>query len=191
MKVFIIIFSFLLSACHSANSSRNADEDIKPSVHEDFNQLIPHELKSYISETMPGWTIPDTSDYIKSWWSFYDKDINPYATKTDINDDGLADYGLLLKNNNRLCLVILTGHQNSFTHWIATNFDESFNSESNKIHFGLLVQQPGQIDIALPEIKSLVLKSNAINLMDFETRVCVFYWDNAKMEIFKTSKNEN
>jgi len=184
MRLIIIILSIIIiSACSSTDLPDKTHTSIKDI---NSNEVISKDIKAYVSKNLAGWSLPDTSDYIKSWWSFYDKSVIPYAVKTDINDDGIADYGLILKNDSTFRFVILMGNKDSFTHWVSDDFKKSFNSVEKKIQFGLTVQPPGRIDIAIPEIKSLILKSNAINLMEFEMRDCIFYWDNGKIKVFNT-----
>ena len=145
---------------------------------------LPHQVIGYLAKNLPEWKIPDTSDYAKSWWSFHDKKEVPYHVILDLNDDEIADYGLLVHNNSSVKLLLLLGHKTSFDHYWATNFNQPFLK--GELQYGLAIQPPGRIDIAFPEIRSLILKSNAINLLELENRLAIYYFMNEKLSVFTT-----
>lgn len=178
---FVIITAILFAGCNIAA------ETFKPGASTDKNGLITENVNLYLSENFSGWEIAQKTDYINSWWSFYDRDNVPYVVKTDINDDAVPDYGIIIKKADSIKLVLLTGKQTSFNHWEADNFAKLFNSTLKNLHLGLSIEPPGRIDIAYPQIRSLVLKSNAINLMDHENRVSAYYWENDTIKVFQTN----
>jgi hypothetical protein len=135
---------------------------------------IPPALQTYLQANFPDWPIVDTADYDKSWWSFYDRDHISWIVHTDINDDQLADHALLLKQNNRLRLVICMGApQNTFTHVVVEGFNQM-----EKLQYGLVVQPPGQIDVLQPSEQSLLLLTNGIALVELEQPSRIYYWQN-------------
>ncbi|MBC7912791.1 MAG: hypothetical protein H7Y07_01595 [Pyrinomonadaceae bacterium] len=177
------ILLVLLVGCNSGGHTSNTAAD-NPDLNSE--RLIPQNVIDYLSTHLPGYSIANRSDYTTGWWSFYEPQSTPFVVKTDINDDQIVDYALILKKSNLIELVILTGTKGSFKHWIAPDFNKNFNPNAKDLHYGLMPQPPGQIDIAYPQIKSLILKSNAINLMDYENRMAIYYWSGDRIEIFKT-----
>jgi hypothetical protein len=135
---------------------------------------VPPALNNYLKANFPDWSVVDTADYDKSWWSFYDTHHIPWIVHTDINDDQLADHALLLKQNNRLRLVICMGApQNTFSHVVVEGFNQM-----EKLQYGLAVQAPGQIDVLQPQEQSLLLLTNGIALMELEQTSRIYYWQN-------------
>jgi len=135
---------------------------------------VPAALNSYLKSNFPDWQIVDTADYDKSWWSFYDRHHIPWIVHTDINDDQLVDHALLLKQHNRLRLVIcMGGAQNTFTHVVVEGFNQM-----EKLQYGLVVQPPGQIDVLQPVEQSLMLLTNGFALMELEQPSRIYYWQN-------------
>ncbi|MXV16407.1 hypothetical protein [Hufsiella ginkgonis] len=144
---------------------------------------LPNDILFYIHGQLPGSALVDTAEYAVSWWSFYDRDEIPYQAIADFNDDGLADYALLLKNGDKINLVIISMQGNKLSHWVAPG--PVANGTAN-LHVGLSVEPPGRIDIVRPAIRSLILRSNAVNLYDFENRVRIYYSKNGSFEVFDT-----
>ena len=175
----------LLLTVQSCNNQQRA-ERINPPEAASGEELLPQKVKEYISANFSGWSIPESSDYIKSWWSFYERGTIPYMVKTDINDDQTVDYGLVLKSVDKIRPVLLLSKGETFTHWTDTSLEKPFDAAEKDLHYGLSIEPAGRIDVAFPEIKSLILKSNAINFMDYEVRTCVFHWTGTTIEIFRT-----
>ena len=147
---------------------------------------VPAGVQEYIATYLPGWTIPGVADYATSFWSFYDHTIVPYFTAVDINDDQLVDYGVLVKKQGAVQLAILLGANNSFTHVIVNDLRKAFPDAAEGLQHCLLPEPPGQTDVAHPTIKSLILRSNGINLLHLENRVCIYYWDGRAIAAFET-----
>lgn len=135
-------------------------------------------INEYLKANLPGWTIVDTADYNKSWWSFYDRSQAHNAITLDLNDDRMADHALLVKKGSHLGLVVLFGTKDkSYTHWIADDFHPAYDGKVKDIQYGLAVEPPAQIDVLEPEERSLVLQSNAVTLLDMEQRARVYHWE--------------
>lgn len=147
--------------------------------------LLPQTLVDYLSINCPQWQLVEKADYSKSWWSFYDSSYNPCWARTDMNDDQLADYALLLKKDNQLRLIICTGTaSHSFIHYTANDLPVTFNEKEHNLTVGVAVAPPAQIDVAYPRIQSLVLKSNGFALMELEERTRIFNRDNDSIQTF-------
>ncbi len=147
--------------------------------------VLPQTLLDYLKINYPQWHVVEKADYSKTWWSFYDSSYNPCWARTDINDDQLADYALLLKKRNQLRLVICTGTINhSFAHYTANDLAIFFNEKEHNLTVGVAVAPPAQIDVAYPRTQSLVLKSNGFALMELEERTRIIYRDKDSIQTF-------
>jgi hypothetical protein len=69
---------------------------------------------------------------------------------------------------------------------LAADFKKSFNDPANDLTWCLLPAPPGRIDVAYPGIRSLVLRSNGINLLQLENRAGIYYWDGKGIGFFPT-----
>jgi hypothetical protein len=176
----------VIGGCENPKTSVQADSAtrISPSINEQFigNQL-PQKVRDYLKDNFPDASPADTSDYIKSWWSFYERKQVPYFVIADLNDDQAPDYGVIIKRRGTIHLLILLDSADTFKHWMAGDFQEKFNGRD--IQFGLVIEPPKRIDV-IGEDQSLILRSNGIALMNFENRSRVYYWQQGKMKIFIT-----
>jgi hypothetical protein len=144
---------------------------------------IPERVMSYIQTHLPDWKVLTIADYGKSWWSFYDSNIIPYAVAVDINDDQLVDYGVLMKKDNALQLVIIIALNNgAFEHRILNDFNAAYRDKD--VQTGLMVEPPGQIDVVYPQERSLILPSNGIAVMELEVKSCIYYWQEGQVQSF-------
>ena len=182
MKVFSIVLVFLAFAC-----AETTPADLKTTAQTEAGSIIPEKIKRYIESNLKGWSIPSESDYVKAWWSFYDRSEIPYFVTADFNDDARSDYAFLLKNDKALALAFITSRGDSLQHWFAPDFARPFHEKN--IEYGLAVEPPAQIDVAYPEIKSLILKSNGITLRHFEVNDRIYYWEKGSYQVFTMGKN--
>ena len=193
MRFLSIIFFFSMLGCGrpNSNSTANANPDVVQEAVNSPKDLIPQTVKDYLTKNFAEWIIPDTADYIKAWWSFYDKTQIPYFVTTDFNDDQAADYAFILKHENSLKLVILTSAGNSFTPWIAEDFKETLMGPKS-LQFGLAVEPPGRIDCLVDnKEQSLVLQSNGIALMALEQKCTIYYWSSGNYKMFKVKSQSS
>lgn len=179
IKISLCIIGMFFASCsdHPHPVLQTASPAIK------INPNIPKPVMDYISARLPDWKLLSISDYGKSWWSFYDSQVIPYAVMTDINDDQLVDYGMLLKKDNTLQLVIIIALGNGrFEHHLLRDFNTAYREKD--VQIGLMVEPPGQIDVVYPEERSLILPSNGIALMELEARSGVYYWQQGAIQSF-------
>jgi hypothetical protein len=141
-------------------------------------------IRTYLHDQLPGWDLPAPGAYSTLWWSFYDKTVTPYMATADLNDDGVADHGLIVTKGDSIGAVILTASGDTFRHWFSP-FRTVLNRDQG-IEYGVNVEPAGRIDIAQPRIESLVLTSNAVNLYNLEVRTAVFYNRSGSMSVFRT-----
>jgi hypothetical protein len=183
VSVLCILSAIIISGCD--HSIKDQEKDI--AVEEKITTRppgLPPQVMGYLAQHLPEWKIPDTSDYAKSWWSFHDKKMVPYSVVLDFNDDEIADYVLLVHNDSTVKLLLLLGNKETFNHFWATDFKQPFLK--GELQYGVAIQPPGRIDIAFPEIRSLILKSNAINLLELENRLAMYYFKDQKLSVFTT-----
>jgi hypothetical protein len=192
MRLLFIVILFSVLGCHHPKTNSNPTPDFNAKINQQGKtgcltpNLIPRSVNDYLTANFAGWTIPDTSDYIKAWWAFYDKNQIPYFVTTDFNDDNLSDYVFLLKNSNSIRLVILTAIGKTFTHWISEDFKETFKKGEKYIQFGLAIEPPGRTDCIVDnKEQSLLLKSNGIALMTMEQKCQIYYWSSGKYQMFR------
>jgi len=179
-----LLFIFC-SACSNSDSSSGGIRIISPKAEgSKTGQGIPESVTQYLKANFTKWSIPNRDDY-KIWWSFYEPRTMPYYAITDLNDDRQEDYAFVLKKPDSLSVVVLLKKGDTFTHWVA-DFKATYNPADKDIQFGLATEPPGQIDVVIPRIQSLILRSNAFTLMELENRRCIYYWSDGKISVFET-----
>ncbi|WP_207515351.1 hypothetical protein [Longitalea luteola] len=146
---------------------------------------LPNTLVDYVTVHFPQWRMVEKNDYSRTWWSFYDSSYNHCWARTDINDDRLADYALLLKKDSLVQLIVFMGTaSHSFTHYRPEHPYISYNDKEHGLFHGIAVAPPAQIDVVLPRIQSLILRSNGFALLELEVRTHIYYWQNDRLQTF-------
>ncbi len=180
----IILLLLICTACTNHRAEPKAF--VLPQILSIAAPAIPVAVTDYTGLQFPGWSIVTKQDYHTGFWSFYDEKKLPFFTAVDINDDGYVDYGILIKKQDTVQLVILLNKNNSFTHQVAGNFLLPHYPDNKALQYCLLPEPPGQIDVVKPSIRSLILTTNAIQLMEMENRICIYYWNNTTIAAFQT-----
>jgi hypothetical protein len=179
-----IVLLWLMTACDERTKQAPV---VAPAGQNHYHRVtaLPQSLVYYLHINCPQWQVVERTDYSKVWRSFYDSSYNPCWARTDMNDDQLADYALLLKKDNLLRLVICTGSPSrSFTHYTTDDLPVTFNEKEHNLTVGVAVAPPAQIDVAYPRIQSLILTSNGFALMELEERTRIFYWHHDSIQTF-------
>ncbi|MBW8684967.1 hypothetical protein [Chitinophaga rhizophila] len=145
-----------------------------------FSTAQPAVVNDYIKAHLPSWQLCRNEDYPASFWSFYSRESLPFFTAVDINDDNRVDYGVLIRQRQEIRLLIILSDHAGYTHYLSDTL------AGTTLDYCLLPAPPGRIDIAFPAISSLILTANGINLMKMENRMCIYYWNGASIDIFKT-----
>lgn len=146
---------------------------------------VPADLLDFLASDLPDWQLVERADYDPSFWALNTGGEAPFVATTDLNDDGLADHCVLLKLAGYAAPFFFMGRKDGHFDILRQDaFRIPFSDARNDLRFGLSVEAPGQIDVAVPEIKSLVLRSNGVNLMEQENRWCIFYWDEGTIRSF-------
>jgi hypothetical protein len=182
-RIFIVILIFVCG-CQSHNNTGNQNSDDTSVLSSEQNASIPQNVIKYLKANFSELTLPDTAEYNKAWWSFYTREEIPYFTITDINDDSREDYGIILKGETGLHLVILVDNGDTFKHWVFNDFSDKVTD----IIFGLNVEPPGRTDVVIEgQEQSLVLRSNGITLKNFEFKLKIYYWKDNDIAVFVVS----
>jgi hypothetical protein len=186
MRLIIYLITFLIVGCQNNSHSTSCVKLTETAVIPGKMELIPTKVKVYLNDNLVGWNIPDTSDYIKCWWSFYERNQIPYFVTTDINDDNLADYAFILKNAHTIRLVILISTGNTFRQLIPDDFVVTFKDKVKDIQFGVNIEPPGLTDCIVDNKEcSITLRSNSIVLMELERKSKYYYWQNGTIKMFR------
>ena len=147
--------------------------------------VVPQNVLDYIEAKLPGWEIPDTSEYVKYWWDFYDRDKITYFVNTDLNMDGFEDYAITMKTGNILKLVFILRTGDTFSHLIANDFSEVYTGKGLK--YGILIEPPGRTDRVVNNKEvTLILRHNGVALMKEEIMIRIYYWKDDKFQVFYT-----
>lgn len=146
---------------------------------------IPTALLAFLQRDLPDWQLVNESDYDRSFWSLYTGDHLPFLVSADVNDDGLTDHCVLLKIAGYVKPFFLLGREEEgFTILRQDAFRIPFDDSNNDLQYSLSVEAPGQIDVAIPEIRSLQLRTIGVNFMELENRWCIFHWDLSSISAF-------
>lgn len=177
----LFLFVIILFFNAGCNSKKDSDTSVAM-VTSESKELITPAISEFLKNNLPEWSVVDTSDYVTSWWSFYDKDQIPYAVVTDMNDDQLPDYGLIMKKADSLSAVLLISSTDTFVYRMDK---EVSTTETGGVEYGLSNEPPGRIDhVVNDEPRSLILTSNGIALMAFEEKLRIYYWQDGRLNRF-------
>jgi hypothetical protein len=189
MRLLTFLILIQCFGCQSRNSGSKSSENLivnteqaKPSVKP--QEKIPKNVTDYLKTNIPHWIIPDTSDYLKAWWSFHESDALPFFAITDINGDSKNDYAFILKKENELGLFILLNTEKTFMLWKTDDFKESFTGKN--IQYGVKAEESGEYNYYVNGLdKTLYLQFKAIALMDLEFKLRIYYWENGEIKSFQ------
>lgn len=182
-KLFIFIsLLFILNGC--TNVSKESIVDFKKTSEVQNTVFrIPKNIKDDLLQQYPSVEIIKKEEYSKLFWDFYDSDAIPNECFTDINNDRLLDYALLVKEDDKLKLVIIISSKKDCTYWISPFSIENISSKG--INFCLTIKPAGRIDVVKKVPESLVLKKNGFLLKNLEQDNSIFYEDDNEVKTFK------
>jgi hypothetical protein len=127
--------------------------------------------------------LPEPLLYTQLWWSFYDADQQTLGASTDLNDDRQLDYAFFVERSDTINLLILLSNSDTYTSVLAPDF--IYPIGENNFRYGIQVVPPGQIDCVVDgQEKSLILKSNAIALLEYEEIIHIYHWTGSNFETF-------
>lgn len=146
------------------------------------------DIVQYIRTSMPGWSVPESSEWEKYWYDRYKKDKNTvYRVQEDFDGNGQGDYAFILKDSS-----------NKYTVWAFLKNDTSYTAHrvyditrlpKQKLHVGLAQLKAGAyqdlsgLDTLPPKIQT---EHPAIHVIFFETASRAYYWKEGSFRMIQT-----
>ncbi|GGE98574.1 hypothetical protein [Flavobacterium limi] len=181
-RVFFCVFLWFFYGCN--NSSQENIVDFERTISEQDNVFtIPKEIKNAILRQFPSVEIIKKEEYSKLFWDFYDSSIIPNECFTDVNNDQLLDYAILVREGNKLKLVIILSDNKDYSYWISPFSIEKITAEG--VNFCVSIKPAGRTDVVKKVPESLVIKKNGFLVRNLEQDHFVFYEENGKIKNFK------
>lgn len=179
-----VFFIFLLSFYGCKDSSKGSIRDFERPIPQQNNLFtIPQKVKKDFLQKFPKLEIIKKEEYSKLFWDFYDSETIPNECFTDINNDQLLDYALLVKDENKLKLVIILSADKDYSYWISPFSIENITVEG--VNFCISIKSAGRTDIVKKVPESLVIKKNGFLLRNLEQDHFVFYEESGHLKNFK------
>lgn len=179
--LFYISLSFFNSC---TNFSKESSGDFKRTIIvQNSTFVIPKTIKDNLLHQFPSVEIIKKEDYSKLFWDFYDPNTIPNECFTDVNNDQLLDFALLVRESDMLKLVIVLSAKKGYSYWIFPFSIEKINSEG--VNFCITIKPAGRIDVVKKVPESLVLKKNGFFLKNLEQDYLILYEINNQIMIFK------
>lgn len=172
---------FLLYSC--LNSSK---EEVAHST--DFQKKnhpivrVPISIKNQLLKKHPTLKIISKEDYSNLFWNFYDASTIPNECFTDINNDQLLDYALLVQDNESLKVAIATSSTKGYSCWLSGSIGEI--KTASGVEFALFVKPAGRTDIVKKTPQSLLLNKNGFVLKNLEIEHLILFENQGKIETF-------
>ncbi|WP_163408832.1 hypothetical protein [Flavobacterium ajazii] len=179
-----VFFALLLLFYGCKDSSREQIVDFKRTILEQKNVFtVPKKLKDNFLQKFPTLEMIKKEDYSNLFWDFYDRNMIPSECYTDINNDQILDYALLVKDGDKLKLGIIFSSDKDYSYWISPFSIENVNSGG--VNFCVSVKPAGRTDVVKKAPESLVIKKNGFLLRNLEQDSFIFYETNGEIKTFK------
>ena len=146
------------------------------------------DIQQFIQAEMPGWSVPESSEWEKYWYDRYDKDGNKvYRVEEDFDGNTQGDYAFILKDSSEKYAV-----------WAFLKNDTSYTPHrvyditrlpKQKLHVGLALLKAGAyqdlsgLDTLPPKIQT---DHPAIHVIFFETASRAYYWKEGSFRMIQT-----
>lgn len=181
-RLAFFVFVLCLTGCN--DSSKESIVDFERTISEQNNVFtIPKKIKDNVLRQFRSVEIIKKEEYSKLFWDFYDSGTIPNQCFTDINNDQLLDYALLVKDENKLKLVIILSADKDYSYWISPFSIENITAEG--VNFCISIKPAGRTDVVKKVPESLVIKKNGFLLRNLEQDHFVFYEENGQIKNFK------
>jgi hypothetical protein len=152
-----------------------------------YNQFIPLNVRNLVKLKLPQWHLPNPNTWEAVWFDSYKKDsVLVNYVSADFNCDSKQDYALLLINEKQ-----------EFAIWVLQSQNEDYKPirlydlgnmgkplEVGIEHFGKGALN--YLDENAEDVKSIMLKCPAIQVMFFEKTAVTYYWENGKYNEVQT-----
>lgn len=199
-KLYSLLFCslFLLAACTENSSTEQqttADSVVTdtPATDTRTNNEAPQgnrgaDINQFIRDSMPGWAVPESSEWEKYWYERYQKDRNTiYRVQSDFDGNGQGDYAFILKDS-----------LDKFTVWAFMRQDDTYTPHriyditrlpNRKLHVGLSVLKAGTYsDLNTTDTvpAKIQTRHSAIHVVFFETAAKAYYWKDGSFHLIQT-----
>lgn len=179
-----VFFISLLCFYGCKDASKERSRDFERSVSQQNNLFtIPQKIKNDFLQKFPKLEIIKKEHYSNLFWDFYDRNMIPNECYTDINNDQILDYALLVEEGNQLKLGIILSSHKDYSYWISPFSMQNVNSEG--VHFCVSVKPAGRTDVVKKVPESLVIKKNGFLIKNLEQDCFIFYEINKEIKMFK------
>jgi hypothetical protein len=182
IRLFFVLLLLLSFGC--VHSSKEPQTDFSRTVPLQRNAfVVSKEIKERLLHQFPDFEIIKKEEYSSLFWDFYDPTLIPNECSTDINNDQIIDYVLLIKQKNNLKLAIVFSTPKGYSYWVAPFSFESVNAKG--VNFCLAIKPAGRTDVVKKVPESLVIKKNGFLIKNLEQDYMVFYEANGEIMTFK------
>ncbi|MGQ7945407.1 hypothetical protein [Flavobacterium sp. WC2509] len=180
--LFFLFLSLFFNGC-SKSSKESVGEFKRNVTTESHTFTIPKEIKDSLLQHFSEAEIINKEAYSNLFWDFYDRTVTPNECFTDINNDQIMDYALLVKEKNNLKVIIAFSTKKGYSYWISPFSIEKINTKG--VNFCVTIKPAGRTDVVKKKPESLVLKNNGFLLKNLEQDYLTLYEADNKIMIFK------
>jgi hypothetical protein len=181
----VFLLCILITHCYSCNFAdkepENLDDITLNNSNEEFR--VPLSVKNDFLKQNKGINLVEKENFAKLFWDFYDQDINPSESYTDINNDQVVDYAFLIRENDKLKIAVAYSDKKEYSYWISPFALEEITPVG--IHFCVTAKPAGRTDVVKKKPESLVLKKNGFAINNLEQEAKVLYELNGKIQLFE------
>ncbi|MFD2288414.1 hypothetical protein GJU39_03940 [Pedobacter petrophilus] len=142
----------------------------------------PKEILKPMQQEYPNLVLIEKSAYAKLFWDFYDKQIFPSVSTTDINNDQKNDFGYIVEVNGKLKVAIAISNGNKYHYWLSPF--ALGPREKHGVDFCIDVEPAGRTDIVKPATRSLLLQKNGFVIKKLEQDNLILYENEGQITTF-------
>lgn len=189
---------FLLAACADDPTTEvTIDKDSATAVTPDTTSSISNPpprsnssaaITSYIDRELPGWKVPQSSEWEKYWYNRYEASQNTvYRVQEDFDGNGQSDYAYILKDSaEKYAVWVFLENDSSY---IKHRIYDITRLPNSKLHVGLAVLKAGSYhDLNTTDTVPAKVQTNhpAIHVIFFETASKAYYWKDGSFHLIQT-----
>lgn len=188
---------FLLAAC---SDTTNTEEQVKTdstvseapfadsSARNTPSPAVSADINQYLQAAMPGWSVPESSEWEKYWYDRYKKDRNTvYRVEEDFDGNGQSDYAFILKDTaGKYAVWAFLGNVGNY---IPHRIYDITRLPGQKLHVGLDRLKAGTYDdLNTAEAVPAKVKTEhpAVHIIFFETAAKAYYWKDSTFHLIQT-----
>lgn len=180
-RIGLNMWLFMMMTCGCSEKKPHMDHGY---VSESYSSTIHSDslIDSYLADKLPGYSLVNDADMDPLWESLCPENKTPTRISTDLNDDQIPDYGLLVRKDSILCVLLMVSDPFSmvYSHTLLDGFP-AIRPEG--IQFGLSIVPPQQIDLVINhQERSFLLLSNSVQITFFETLARIYYFDKGSVQ---------